>query len=184
MDKNEIMNISEEDKVEVAISMIQDAINTNDMVQINSYVNQIGKNIRNLLKDCNKDLIICLMDRFFNRIITTFPSIRVEACERFDDELVGYMNNIEYEKYALNEVKKYLKYCSRYKVYDDLALSFGILIAILVLHNDRNERMKTSIDVWDCGIKGIRYIPVVRNDKTDDLINAINGSLSNLKRRK
>lgn len=185
MDVNkDIVNMNEDDMVEFAIECIGEAVSNNNLKQISSYINQINNNVRNLLIDCNKDMIICLIDKLYNRLVSNFPSIRMDVCERLDEDLTIYMSNIEYEKYVLKEVRKYLKYCSRRHEYDDLTLSFGILIAILILHNDRTDRMKTSIDVWECGISGIRYIPVSRNDKIDELKESIDSSLNVLTRKK
>lgn len=183
-EKFDIVKCTDEERIEYVINCIQEAVSTRDDKEINSYINQIAANIKNLLKECNKDTIAYLIIRFFNKLTVNAPTVRIDACEKFDEDLANYINNIEYEKYVLKELKKYLKYCSRSKEYDKLALSFGILIAIFILHNDRTNRMKTSIDVWECGIKGIRYIPVSKDDKMDELKVSIDSSLNILKRKK
>ena len=44
--------------------------------------------------------------------------------------------------------------------------------------------MKISTQVWDCETKGIRYIPVSKNDRMDELKGAIDSSLNILRRKK
>ena len=178
------MDNEKQDLVEVAIDSIQESVSNEDFGMVNSYVYQIRQRVRILLKECNSDTIACFMMKLLNRFASTFPSVRIEACERLDEELTIYMNNIEYEKYVLKELKKYLRYCSRSRGYDDVDLSFGILIALLVLHKDRNKRIKNSMDVWNCGIKGIRYIPVSNNDNMEELMDSIDSSLNILRRKK
>ena len=183
-EKFDIINRTNEEKIEFVISSIGEAVNNKDKKEINSYINQIASNVRNLLKECNKDTIAYIIARFLNRLIANAPTVRIDACERFDEDLTSYINNIEYEKYVLKELKKHLKYCSRNNEYDKLALSFGILMSVFILHNDRTEKMKISTQVWDCETKGIRYIPVSKNDRMDELKDVIDSSLNILRRKK
>lgn len=185
MDKKyDVINGTNEEKIGFVISSIGEAVNNRDVKAIDSYVNQIAYNVRNLLKECNKDTIAYIIARFLNKLIANAPTVRVDACERFDADLTNCINNIEYEKYVLKELKKYLKYSSRSRDYDNLALSFGILMSIFILYNDRTQKMKISSQVWDCGTKGISYIPVSKNDRMDELKEVIDDSLNVLRRKK
>lgn len=185
MDENyNVINGTNEEKIEFVISSIGEAVNNRDMKAIDSYVSQIASNVRKLLKECNKDTIAYIIARFFNKLIANAPTVRIDACERFDEDISNYINNIEYEKYVLKEIKKYLKYCSRSKEYDNLSLSFGILMSVFILYNNRIEKMKISSQVWGYGIKGISYIPVSKNDRVDELKEAIDDSLNILRRKK
>lgn len=185
MEENfDIVNGTNEEKIGFVISSIGEAVGTGDVKAIDSYVSQIASNVRKLLKECNKDTIAYIIARFLNRLIANAPTVRVDACERFDADLTNCINNIEYEKYVLKELKKYLNHCSRNKEYDNLALSFGILMSVFILYNDRIEKMTISSQVWDCGIKGISYIPVSKSDRMDELKEAIDDSLNILRRKK
>ena len=185
MEENfDIINGTNEEKIEFVISSIGEAVNNRDKKEINSYVNQIASNVRKLLKECNKGTIAYIIVRFLNKLIANDPTVRIDACERFDEDISNYINNIEYEKYVLKELKKYLKYSSRSRDYDNLALSFGILMSIFILYNDRTQKMKISTQVWDCGTKGISYIPVSKNDRMDELKDAIDSNLYILRRKK
>ena len=185
MDENyNVINGTNEEKLEFVISSIEQAVNNRDMKAIDNYVSQIASNVRKLLKECNKDTIAYIIARFLNKLIANAPTVRVDACDRFDADLTNCINNIEYEKYVLKEIKNYLKYCSRSKEYDKLALSFGILMSVFILYNDRIEKMKISSQVWDCETKGIRYIPVSKNDRMDELKQTIDDSLNVLRRKK
>ena len=57
-------------------------------------------------------------------------------------------------------------------------------MSVFILYNDRIEKMTISSQVWDCGIKGISYIPVSKNDRMDELKEAIDDSLNILRRKK
>lgn len=185
MEENfDIVNGTNEEKIEFVISSIGEAVNNKDKKEINSYINQIAKNVRKLLKECNKDTIAYIIVKLLNRLIVNDPTVRKGTCEKFDADLANCINNIEYEKYVLKEIKKYLKYCSRNNEYDNLSLSFGILMSVFILYNDRTQKMKISLQVWECGIKGISYIPVSKNDRMDELKDAIDSSLNILRRKK
>lgn len=94
--------------MEFVISSIGEAVNNRDMKAIDSYVSQISSNVRKLLKECNKDTIAYIIARFLNKLIANAPTVRIDACERFDEDISNYINNIEYEKYVLKEIFKIL----------------------------------------------------------------------------
>lgn len=183
-EKFDIVNGYNEEEAKFVIESIENVINNRDKKEINSYINQILFNIKKLLRECNRDTIAYIIIRLLNKFIANAPNVRVDLCEKFDNDLVDYINNIEYEKYVLKELKKYLKYCSRSCEYDNLDLTFEILISIIILYKDRRNKLVNSVDVWECGIKNIDYIPVANNDKTGELKESIDSNLNILRRKK
>ena len=102
----------------------------------------------------------------------------------FNDSLVQCANELEYEKYVLNELRKYLKNSNRNREYDNLILAFAVLLNIAKLCNDSCEKVRTSSRVWTNNINGIIYIPLIKSINRDEIMSSIDNGLNVLKRKK
>ena len=179
------INVSaDEVKVISIIKEIQAAIDNGDEKKIESCINDIAGNVREILKDCKKQSIVCLIIRLLNKIALELSGIDLCTYLVFNHDLVECSNELEYEKYVLRELSKHLKNCNRRKEYDKLVLCFAILLDVVKLHDDSCEKFRTSSKVWSNNIRGINYIPVSRNDKMDELKESIDSSLNILRKRK
>ena len=109
--------------------------------------------------------------------------MRTEACEILHESINRGLDDIEFEKKSLLELKKYLSNCKKSKEYNNLPLSFGILLYLLIMHNDRTEKLKIDADIWKCGLSGIRYIPAVSTDsETSQLRESIEEGLKRIRK--
>lgn len=171
-------------KIEMIVGDIQEAIDSKDEQQLKSYLVQFNSNIRNLLKEANKDKLRYLIIQYLNRLMANAPTVRVSASENLNEVLNKCLDEVKFEKQALLELRSYLKSFARDKDYTNLALSFGILILILGMHNERNGRLSVAGDVWKCGISGINYMPVSTSDGNVTLKSGINEGLEALARKR
>lgn len=160
--QEEIKKIDEIDKVEMIISDIQSAIENKNECDINNYINQIAINIKKLMTAANQDRLTYIIVQFLNKVLAGTPTVRKEACELLHNNINGALEDVNFEKQSLIELKKYLINCKKNKEYSNLPLSFAILICLLAMQNNRTEKLKIDADIWKCGISGIRYIPVIQ----------------------
>lgn len=162
--QEEINKMDEIDKVEMIIADIQSAIESKNEREINNYINQIAINIKKLMTAANQDKITYIIVQFLNKVIAGTPTVRTEACELLHNNINSALDDVNFEKQSLIELKKYLINCKKSKEYSKLPLSFGILICLLAMQNNRTEKLKMDADIWKCGISGIRYIPATQPD--------------------
>ena len=147
-------------KIDKVLFDIATAINNNDRQQINNYINQLLNNVRNLRNECNKDALRYHITKFLLRFLTTFPSVKVNACENFETFLIEALDSVRFEKEALQELSNYLTFSKKNGEYDNnLLISFGVLMTILIYHNNRMEEAHLSSKIWNCGMSGITYFP-------------------------
>lgn len=162
--QEEINKMNEIDKVEMIIADIQTAVENKNEGEINSHINQIAINIKKLMKALNHDKSLYMTVQFLNKIIMGSPTVRKEACELLHDNINSALEDLNFEKQSLIELKNYLINCKKNREYSNLPLSFGILICLLAMQNNRTEKLKLDADIWKCGISGIRYIPATEPD--------------------
>ena len=178
----EIKVSADDVKVISIIKGIQDSIDNGDELKLDAYINDMACNVREELKYCKKQAIVCLIIRFLNKIALELSGIDLSTYLVFNHDFVECSNELEYEKYVLRELRKYLKNCNRNKKYDNLILSFAILLDVVKLHGDSCEKVRTSSKVWSNNIKGINYIPVVNSINRDCIKNSIDVGIKELKR--
>ena len=178
----EIKVSADDVKVISIIKGIQDSIDNGDELKLDAYINDMACNVREELKDCKKQAIVCLIIRFLNKIALELSGIDLSTYLVFNHDFVECSNELEYEKYVLRELRKYLKNCNRNKKYDNLILAFAILLDVVKLRGDSCEKVRTSIRVWANNIKGINYIPVANGVNRDCIKNSIDVGIKELKR--
>lgn len=147
------------EKVDMIISEIKEIVKRGNKKEINDMAGQILTNLRNLSKHSKKDEVLYNVLILLNKIVSANPSYRNGACQDFNDNLISMVENVKFEKKALQDVRKYLANLKRTKEYDNLALSFGILIALLSMQTDREKILYEKMEVWQSGISGIKYVP-------------------------
>lgn len=182
--QEEINKMNEIDKIEMIIADIQTAIENKNEGEINNYINQTAINVKKLLKVANHDKVLYMTVQFLNKIIAGTPTVRKEACELLHNNINSALEDLEFEKQSLIELKKYLINCKKNKEYSNLPLSFGILICLLAMQNNRTEKLKLDADIWKCGISGIRYIPATEtNSQVNKYRESIEDGISLLRKK-
>lgn len=177
------INVSANDKKVISIiKEIQVAIDNGDELKLEAYINDMACNVREEFKDCKKQTIVCFAIRLLNKITLELSGIELCTYLAFNHDLVECSNELEYEKYVLRELRKYLKNCNRNKEYDNLILAFAILLDVVKLHDDSCEKVRTSSKVWSNNIKGINYIPVVNSINRNGIKDSIDVGIKELKR--
>ena len=162
--QEEINKMGEVEKLDIIIANIQSSIDNKNEKEINHYINQIAVNIKKLMGSANQDKITYIIIQFLNKIVAGSPTMRTEVCEYLHEAINSALDDIKFEKESLLELKNYLTSCKKTKEYNDLPLSFCILICLLSMQNNRTEKLKVDADIWKCGLSGIRYIPKVQTD--------------------
>lgn len=147
------------EKVDMMISKIKEIVKRGSKREINDMASQILANLRNLSKHSKKDEFLYNILILLNKIASVNPSYRNGACQDFNDNLISMVENVKFEKKALQDVRKYLVNLKMAKDYDNLALSFSILIALLSMQTDRQKILNEKIEIWQSGISGIKYVP-------------------------
>lgn len=147
------------EKVDMMISKIKEIVKRGSKREINDMASQILANLRNLSKHSKKDEFLYNILILLNKIASVNPSYRNGACQDFNDNLISMVENVKFEKKALQDVRKYLVNLKMSKDYDNLALSFSILIALLSMQTDRQKILNEKIEIWQSGISGIKYVP-------------------------
>lgn len=181
--QEEFNKINEDEKIKMILTDIQSAIDSKDEQQINNYIKQIALNIKKLMSAANQDKVSYIIIQILNKIVATSPTMRTEACEILHESINRGLEEIEFEKKSLLELKKYLSNCKKSKEYNNLPLSFGILLYLLIMQNDRTEKLKIDADIWKCGLSGIRYIPAVSTDsQTNQLRESIEEGLKRIRK--
>ena len=173
-----------DEKLNKIFEGISIAIINNDKQKVNDFINQSLCNVRKLRNECNKDAIRYYISKFLMRFLVTFPGIRVNACEKFDVFLTKALESVYFEKESLRELRNYLTFCKTNGEYDDLLLSFSILITILLLHNNRIDEGSVNASIWNCGMSGITYVPSssVKIEDTSSLQDNIKSNLEVLRK--
>lgn len=181
--QEEINKMMDDEKVEIIIKAIQDAIKNKDEKQINGYINDIAQNIKFLIKNINQDKFLYIIIKRLNKIIATDSRIRNNICQNLDESIADGIDEINFEKEALLELRNYLKNSKKNKIYKDLPLSFSILLCIFLMHKQRDKKICNDGDIWSSAIKGITYIPATQtNSRTDELREVIQKGISDLKK--
>ena len=65
-------------------------------------------NIKKLITAANKDKVIYIIVQFLNKVLAGTPTVRREACELLHNNINGALEDVNFEKQSLIELKKYL----------------------------------------------------------------------------
>lgn len=159
VNKTENNNELTVEKMEKLFNSIEEAVDSKDKSKINNYVNNLAYNIRKLLMNAGEEKIRYIIAKYLNRLFSTLPTVRVSACENFDECLKFAIENIDIEKKYLLELRNYLNSSKKTQDYTQLSTAFNVLMVIFIMHSVRNEKINLDVNIWNFGTKGIGYIP-------------------------
>ena len=158
----------QEKKIEDIILSITENIINNDKQAINNDIDKLDIARRKLQLNAFTDKIFFSLNSWINRMVASDPTVRFSACENVQGYINQIFDDIDLEKETLNIIKKYLKYCKRYKDYDCLVLSYTILVGISILQKARIQTLDTDFHTHICAMRAINYIPVSNTQKIDE----------------
>lgn len=170
--------------IEETYKKIENAVQTKNEQEIKKYISEFTINIKKMLSNANIDKIRYYAMRFVNLFIVDDSIATPNACNNLEHSLVNGINDINFERYALLELRKYLKTSKKSDSFNYLPLIFSVLNSLLSLQESRKLSIDTDSDIWSCAIDGIRYYPAttIDSDEVSELKNLVGYSLQILKK--
>ena len=170
--QEEINKFNEIEKIKEILNTIREAVKNNNKEIISHYIHQIALNVRKLINDANHDKFMYVILIFLNKYAATRPQIKIDACEEFHKNMKNAIGYINFEKKVLTEIQKYLRDAKKNENYRNLSLACSIMYSIVFMQCNRNNNLNTDLDVWSCGINGIRYLPPAEISEINNKINS------------
>ncbi len=176
--------LDEKAVTETAIKIITDFQILINSDRVQEALEHITELLKLLILETNHSKIRYIILKVLNNIMArTNPKLSVNACPYLNESLVKGINDINFEKQVILELQTYVKDCKKNKNYSTLPWALTIIYEIIEMQKNRNAKISTDLDIYQCGIKGIKYIPSIpQNNETDQLRENIENHLQRIRR--
>lgn len=127
---------------------------------VEPFIKLIYTTMKELGKRNTEHIVIFKLQKILNRLLAEFPSsYRVIPMEKFEEDLIALLEETDFEKSSLKELKKIFIESNKNKSYINIPLIYSVMATLSQMQRNRYEVYKQILTIYNNSKKGINFVP-------------------------